>query len=251
MSPKLTVHLLMSLFLLPHLFQSPQVQTRCVIYDRPPRTGSTVISNALELCLLSKSYALHHASKRPERKLVISKMLSDPGSKLAAVKSHMNIAASDIDGLKKRCHVYLYVTSTNAMPNRLLSALKYSVFKGHGNRTVSAAELEQAMEYFNPPRLKNFLEFYPCKKRGCIARNEFLPHYTIRTETMLADLIRLLNALRCNPAIIAVDNIHDVTGNLSRTRIQFPIKLGDSRHIHMKQLASQANANGLKLAHQL
>lgn len=186
--------------------------TRCFIYDRPPRTGSSTISDALETCLRGKDYVLAYARTQEERQFVVSHMLQFRRTTRGAVHSHVYMNQNDTTFIRQVCDIVLYVTSTNPMIRRIVSQVKYSLFEGHGNASVSTSDVISALQTRDFTKYEEFLERYPYVYQEVNVRNQLIPDYIIRATQLEYDLTRLLRALRCRDKLES-QNVHSLGSN--------------------------------------
>lgn len=227
-----------------YTFSSP---TWCVFYDKPPRTGSTTIGNALTHCLEQKGYtSLDKPISSFGRDEVVIKMLSKPGRKKSAVVKHMRISNEDVIRLQHGCNHILYLTSCRAMKERIASKAKYSMTRRHGNFTISPELFSKVLKKaLNDEATESYLESYPFT--GNLTME---PDYIIRAESLKEDLDILLRALGCS-SIYPSANVHTVHGvgssdlnELQSVALQF----GDTTFRRLSRLAKELNTAGAKKA---
>ena len=224
--------------------------THCVFYDRPPRTGSTTIADALETCLISKGYELTKAVNRSMRSEVVSRMVESEEMRIGAVKGHLKMVLEDVTALRRKCDRLLYITSVRPMRERLASSVKYGLFKGHGNKTIKSDAFETALDgAISLEKQEVYLEHYPYIRDPVPSLKQRLrPSYIIRPEELMHDTVRLLRSLSCSNTP-SVDNVHPVkakSGQDPSSKIE--LRLGDALYRHLYAAAAKQNERGLKLA---
>lgn len=83
-----------------------------------------------------KQYTNQLSSSPLGRTGMVTSMLNNSRPRRASVRGHVTLSESDHRRLSRVCDRLLYVTSTATMSVRLMSMLKYGLFKGHGNKTI-------------------------------------------------------------------------------------------------------------------
>lgn len=140
----------------------------------------------------------------------------------AAVKGHLTLSPSDVLKLQTYCDKFLYVSSTGPILKRLTSQLKYTLFRGHGNRTVSIDRLINITNRRGKDHIENqesFLEKYPYHVNDTVTKEEdhLIPHYIIRQENLEEDLVPLMRSLNCsNTGDIQTRNVHSLSVNMTK-----------------------------------
>lgn len=236
---------------------------KCILYDQPPRTGSTTIGISLDKCVRSKGYSGVPATKHRGRDYVIDDMLEVQGKLKASVQAHLFMTRRDIRNLHEQCDKLLYISSTVPMADRLLSVLKYATYKGHGNRSISPKALKEMFEKRLPgmTEVETFLEAYPFKAEFNIRESERLvPSYVIRRDFLKEDTMAILNALGCNHVNVSNENVHVLEGATDRqaeeqytlmyemkATLSAMMRRNDSRYKILNDLAEK-NEDGLQLA---
>lgn len=231
------------------------VHARCVLYDRPPRTGSTTVARALTVCLRSLNYSVPDLGTWPTdtREVMLSRALDIQGAeRVAAVSSHIALTAegggnvSSRALLQARCRQTLYVSGTARMAERILSQVKYGLVRR--NVTVDTrAALAIVRQRGRDGRIglsERFLEHYPYvggsgesgfrslgrreKEPGSLLpfaakQGRILPDYVLSKAHMAKDLEKLLRALGCSVEF-EDQNVHrlDLRGGKSSKRSTRP-----------------------------
>lgn len=177
-----------------------RMKERCIIYDRPPRTGSTTIGSSLRKCLAPKGYAQGRGGA--ERGMFVRNMLETDSRLGAVLTRHMYMKQDDVDMIRAQCQKVLYVTSTARMKDRLWSAAKYKLRGGNGNVTVSGEKMRAKVVANLKKDTRNvaFLESYPWLGEGekeMLVADKLEVDYVVRKERMAEDLGRLLQAFGC------------------------------------------------------
>lgn len=234
----------------------------CILYDRPPRTGSTTISRTLERCLLRRGYEVLPAkSPNGTRETVLHRLRTSTARRRASVMQHVYTNAEDMRALQKGCGKLFYMTSTAPMLSRLVSMIKYTTFQGHRNATVDANNLAYEMQrrQSNLHKREALLEAYPYVGEHVPEDMRVKPHYVVRQEAVEEDLSRLLNMWGCGDLPIESLNVHDLdfeergakeTKQISSVlgdQRRF-VTMGDGRYRTLTGLAEGFNKPGLQLA---
>lgn len=196
--------------------------TWCVMYDKPPRTGSTTILNALRRCWTSHHYDLRNRKRRKKlssssssSSLSFVELSLEPGRRegminryYAIAGNHFSMTRNDIQLIRRRCTHLLYVTSTREMRGRIISRAKYELSKAKVNKntTLSTRRMEKAMRRAirKAEETERRLERYPFRRAAYLA-----PDYVIRYQTLGQDLALLLRAFNCSTKI-GSRNVHSV-----------------------------------------
>lgn len=230
-------------------------QNLCLIYDKPPRTGSSTISNALRKCWMSYGYKFPVPTSK-EFNITISKMLDLPGDRVGLAGVHFTMSSSELTKISLMCKHSYYVTSTRPMPERIASKAKFEVSGGktYQNTTLSEDDLERAIQKaINDNTTEERLERYP------FIDQKIEPDYIIRSQNFSEDLKALLRSFRCgeefytkNLHIVeeesSTKNVHISPMNKSETvHRQVQLKYGDHRHIYLSNLAQMKNEQTEKI----
>lgn len=205
---------------------------RCIIYDRPPRTGSTTVAYALSRCFHVKRFYIAKFPSRSIRHLHVPLVLSRSEKNFALVGHHFWMSETDIRLLEERCNGTFYMTSVAAIHDRLWSAAKVmSTTSVNGNFSVGDRERMQALEWLKQNGLgyAAYLEAYPfidLLGPQLIGKTDFgavteLPNswgpgiipkhfqydFIFRKDNLSHDLSQILTALNC-PSSYAIKNVH-------------------------------------------
>lgn len=249
----------------------------CLIYDKPYRTASTTISHALRSCWSSLRAHMRHDRQfavDEDQSGFISNMLRSEFPIVALVGSHFQISEVEVNDLRTYCDLYIYITSTRSMAERLASEAKFHTAKStvHTNYTLSRRQTQRAqLRVFERDWTGTELlyERYPFLE----GQSGLKPGYIVRNQNFVHDLRALLNAFGCPSHFVSV-NVHptnqsvldersgqqdsqtdvDVDAreievdskqlNLSAISLQFD----DARHKRLSALAQRINKRGLKRA---
>ncbi len=237
---------------------------RCVVYDRPFRTGSTTIDRTLGICMDYKGYVGVRNLRDDNRTNGIHYMLGFSELNRSSVRPHIFMNRKDHDGIMRGCDCLLYVTSTARMADRVISHFKYNLIEGHGNFTYNLHKLNKLVNRHLKGRRQRIhadeekYTNYPYVKEKVSEYERIVPQYVIRKEYLAEDLTALLNALDCGGLPIFSDNIHStssmktqthqvVIGKL-RTAISKALRTNDYRFQKLSKLAETRNRFGLRAA---
>ena len=225
----------------------------CILYDRPPRTGSTTISMNLRSCVKSKGYALARSYGGSQMEYGIRYMLNSSSDKLAAVSSHVCISREDIERLKKRCGTLLYISSTSPMKKRMFSELKYRMQSHNGNSTITEDHLNRIRLIVKrgTEQMEASKEKYPYCSSPVAKKPPFAlkPDYVIRAEYM-DDFQTLLEALGC-PGYFKSSNVHTASFDKAKQEEilnSITLRQNDRTHKELTMLAETNNDQGLEKA---
>lgn len=238
--------------------------SRCLVYDRPPRTGSTTVSTALQACLSERGW--HAPSGQPEnlRKNTVTVALEHDHNDYAVVKGHSLLSPGDLQRIKSRCgRNAFFITSTARMDERVWSAAKMSLQDGNGNSSLHASRIAGVHKYLlsTGARYADYLDMYPFTNVSGRAflldggirrvdvdladdmrRHGFGWDYVIRKAHMATDLSKLLTVLGC-PRAFDVMNVHSVQGDAGLDKVSadllaaaVPGGLGN-RHVDLLEVA--------------
>eukprot|EP00177_Eucheuma_denticulatum_P006400 GFKZ01011679.1.p1 GENE.GFKZ01011679.1~~GFKZ01011679.1.p1 ORF type:complete len:307 (+),score=41.25 GFKZ01011679.1:244-1164(+) len=238
----------------PHHHPIPQnytPPTHCVLYDRPPHTGSTTISTALHKCLVSHHYATTTFpwDAVPPENTISDLIYNHSNPHRAAIDNHLSISPTDVYLLHLLCSPnLLYITSTRNMRARITSSAKYNLTPTHHSSNLTADQLQQAMAIALGDRVNEHrLERYPFDD----PRVTLTPDFIVRYEHLEADLANLLTAMKCDSAFDTL-NVHrmaeggeEAEAVQERTRQALRLRFGDQRHRRMVRLAEEGNQKGL------
>ena len=224
---------------------------KCILYDRPRRTGSTTISRKLRYCTREKEYTRTGGFRPDKRDYAVRYMLNSSDDKLALVGPHICISRADIKRLKNRCGSLLFISSTTPMKDRLLSSLKFRMISQSGNSTITEDHLSRMQAILNRSmeEEERIEEKYPyCNNPLPIKPNYALqPDYVIRSEHMSEDFPPLLKALGCSPDF-QTNNVHTTSVDMKDLSNKIKLKYADRSHIALSKLAEMNNARGLEKA---
>eukprot|EP00178_Gracilaria_changii_P003227 TRINITY_DN1472_c0_g1_i1.p1 TRINITY_DN1472_c0_g1~~TRINITY_DN1472_c0_g1_i1.p1 ORF type:complete len:293 (-),score=49.15 TRINITY_DN1472_c0_g1_i1:1626-2504(-) len=224
---------------------------RCIVYDRPPRTGSTTISKTLHQCLTSLGYKQPPWMGHQARADDIHNMLHQPFASVALVSRHFFMNASSLQQLYTGCDSLLYVSSTAPMVERVWSAMKYRQLGRHGNGTLSEQQTTSALaDVQQQQAVIQLLNAYPFWKNmhtalDTRAINRPQPDYVIRKSHLIHDLLRLLQTLKCDTQVKSY-NVH--TAQLRYQLKQLKVEDDDALHRRLLRRAERHNRKGLTKA---
>lgn len=236
-------------------------QLRCVLYDRPPRTGSTTISSALRRCLRSKNFSetpkLRGMPQGQRRAMYIQHMLNNVKRSRAMLTRHVYISQRDIDKLVSRCTYLLYITSCAPLKSRLQSAMKHMIAGGHGNVTINGSlGVAHHEDVTIPPgslRSRYELVNYPylsADHQGQRIARPLSPNYVIRRTHLQSDLAHLLTALGCRPSFTS-ENVHDSAEENEQMANHTCARCNDKLFERLSRHAERNNGRGLRMARNL
>lgn len=253
----------------------PKAAARCIVYDRPPRTGSTTIASALRLCLRKRGY--QSLDPGPPRTWydIMHRFVNLDSPIRASVGSHIHVTVDEMNQLQNVCSPLLYISSARPVAERILSAVKYESFPGHGKRDILLSVASDALNKTSDDELQKreySLENYPYLRQPPVRYHpsnrvhedqRMEPHYVIRDTHFISDLEALLDALGCE----RVDNLHanehpivdvrssDVTLSTNLQASQYLLqkikkitRLNDYRYYRLLEVADRHNIDGLRLA---
>lgn len=228
--------------------------THCVLYDRPPHTASTTISQALTKCLKTHHYATTTPpfDAVPADHTISDLVFNHSVPHRAATNNHLSISPSDVYLLRLVCSPnFFYITSTRTMPERITSSAKYVLTPTHQSSVLSVEQMEQAMRIASGDHVnEERFERYPFDD---VEGPKLTPDYVIRYEELEADLGSLLEAMGCAQGFETL-NVHGVVGEgesgsmQERTRQALRLRFADARHREMLRLAREGNDSGLRKA---
>lgn len=236
---------------------------KCVIYDRPPRTGSTTISKILYSCLISKGYKGYDYVPKERRDIAIHQFLAKTDSDLRAlIRPHIHIDLQDHKLMLENCDCIFYITSTAPMGDRIFSRLKYNLIEGHRNGSFTISRLMKSFRKKNSTSIQiTELEYtkYPYLKNEVPEYLRLTPHFVIRKNNISNDLKLLLSALECNKMSIISENVHSINMskrnavidkkvNFLRTEVSSMLMTKDFRYNALVRNIHDRNLEGLHRA---
>eukprot|EP00178_Gracilaria_changii_P023421 TRINITY_DN70898_c0_g1_i1.p1 TRINITY_DN70898_c0_g1~~TRINITY_DN70898_c0_g1_i1.p1 ORF type:complete len:295 (+),score=53.42 TRINITY_DN70898_c0_g1_i1:339-1223(+) len=223
----------------------------CIVYERPPRTGSTTIGDALEKCLLPLGYEQPSWKGFDARRSVISDMLRLPFERVMVVSRHFYMNHTTLQHLRSGCESLLYITSTAPMKRRLWSLVKYRQFSKHGNASLNKQQVQSAIEDLKKEKqqlviLNAYPYLYNLSSVVDLEQKERIePDYVIRTSSLVDDVSSLLRSFGCMSPVISL-NIH--RANHSDLLESVEIDDDDALYSRLTRYAEERNALGLKKA---
>lgn len=183
----------------------------CVVYDRPPHTGSTTIGSALSQCLSKHGYKKNGKGGRDYRHRFVDWLFEFDHPRKALLTNHFYMRQEDVTKLQNKCNKLFFVTSAAAMVDRLWSGAKFKMSKGNGNSTVpkSGHDYDRALTRYQSEHSYDHLEAYPYVEKGkpAVVPNKLKPDYVIRKDSLQEDLGSLLEAFGCEYDFMS-RNIH-------------------------------------------
>lgn len=252
----------------------------CLIYDKPQRTGSTTVANALHKCW-SDYYRLEPKNSVKQAEKAIKNMLSLKQSIVSHCKRHVSISDYDCFAIEATCQEVFHVTSTRKATERIASYAKVTSLKHKIGRnfTINPLDLRKAVQ--TVMKIGNDLE-YRYEKGVYTGFRKIQVDYVIRNENLEQDLTALIQASGCNSEILST-NTHSVnstsppkdistesstvSSDQNSTKIDtptvaeikdmnetelvfwlnnFPIRMGDQLHKELLKTARRVNKNGLE-----
>ncbi|PXF48967.1 hypothetical protein BWQ96_01309 [Gracilariopsis chorda] len=223
----------------------------CVIYDRPPRTASTTIGNALEKCLEPLGYEQPDWQGMDGRSLMVLNMLRLPFERVSLLARHFYMNSTSLLELRTGCDALFYITSTAPMKERLWSLVKYRQVTKHGNSSLNETQLFAALQDLRKETVQiEVLNAYPYLQTHETPINRstidtITPDYVIRKSQLNEDMSKLLRAFGCETRFVS-ENIHLLEHASGLDKIT--IDDDDGLHERMLRLARQRNDVGLKKA---
>lgn len=188
----------------------------CLMFDRPPRTGSTTALYTLYSCW-GKTQRFQVVSKFSKAG-VAKTFLKSPLKHVASVGYHHHwFNETETDEIIRGCGELFYVTSTRAEAGRIFSRVKQRISSAAGfdTRTNSTLNSEASLMAWNmfQSQLKSAMAgaksdlagefwFYPFSSQRII-----WPDYVVRYEHYSDDMSKLLQAFSC-PEKIQTQNVH-------------------------------------------
>lgn len=232
---------------------APSAKRACVVYDRPPRTGSTTISNKMRMCLTGKGFEQPKAPmSKYVRDLMVQRMLELDGPLVGMLSKHMYLSMGDVAAIRAKCAKFLYISSCRPVRERLWSTAKDIWASKGGNKSViEGGQREHAIErYLTNKRDERFLEHYPYlymngTPLGVPVEKRIVPDYVIRNGRMQHDLGELMRAFGCSSKMES-RNMHEVEGEedfsfIDKRKLQY----GDETFKRLDRIAGEANEMGL------
>ena len=239
---------------------------RCLVYDRPPRTGSTTIEETLGKCMHHKGYKGAQWLHSGNRTMGILEMLSFNYLNRSSVRPHIYMTHQDHKRIISGCDCLFYITSIAPMEERLISRYKYGLREGHGNSTFKLRKLNRKVNrHLSSQKYRDQLlaeeqryHLYPYIN-GKVNENErIVPQYVIRKKHLKDDLRLLLNALNCQDTPITSNNVHRSSSGSSKfnestmqrlkNAISRLLRTKDYRFKKLAELSETRNSLGLKVA---
>lgn len=235
-------------------FNKGATHSKCLIYDKPPRTASSTISRSLRTCWTSQNYSIFHSTYDTPFNATLSEMLNTTSDRIGISGVHFGMLPDQIEALYHECESVMYITSTRSMGPRIASAAKYKVSQArvYLNTTLNHTQMEEAwnisVEIINEEQVERRLENYPFDGR------EIQPDFVVRNDHLQSDLADLLSAFNCSVSVRS-KNLH-VYESEEESDDEIPqfdfkklsIKLGDARHKKLVTLAKHHNQQGLERA---
>lgn len=234
-------------------------ESRCVLYDRPPHTGSTTMMITLQSCMKAKGYRIFATTHGKEAiRARLGSFLKDGNTRRAMSSGHLQINKSEADDMLQSCPNLFYITSTRPMPDRLFVWAKQMV----ANRTDVRFQnllrkVKRSLISGEMFEMEKYFEKYPYVE--AIAESERLtPHYVIRSSHFEDDAKPLLDALNCSGflqsgnrhSILAKDWDEGQVRTISKQVVENLtelIRMGNRRNLFLERLALR-NKRGLELA---
>lgn len=252
--------------------------SRCVVYDKPPRTGSTTIAGALRPCFRKKGYKSLPPGPPSTWYTYMQRFLEMDAHQRAAVGSHMFVTAPEMQKLRRDCSTLLYISSTRPVAERVLSVIKYETFPGHGKRNITSSLISRILRGISEEDLQKreySLEHYPYLRQQHVRflpenkvpeHDRIEPDYVVRDTHFQHDLEAILDALGCPYPSEYHANEHTLVrqrgdrgvikaNNRAADRLLARIKrvmiMGDFRYNQLLKVAERQNPVGLQRARQI
>lgn len=230
----------------------------CIIYDRPPRTGSTTVYKRLDVCLSQRGYGsslqYYHGTRNH---LLIDRLISKNSTRKSLTSRHFrSFSEKSVLKLFSHCERILYLTSTRPMRNRLLSKLKYHTPLSDSNivSESSIVPIQNFEKVLNEQIGQNSSELRDAEKEyenyPGPGSSLIYPDFVIRSHMFESDFESMLNALNCSAEFKSA-NVHMVETmddkDHERLLAIIPVTMGDKRHKYLLNIASD-NSKGLRKA---
>lgn len=210
-------------------------RTRCVVYDRPMRTGSTTATTYLLRCFQKLGFTIdeHQTGNARVDAIPHALELESPNRMYAIARGHVWVREKDVQLLRRRCDDVIYITGCAPLWEQLWSAAKMlSRRRVNGNTTLSESDADRALSWVreNASKYIRMYEFYPFinltkplelqsdKKYPDVPPSferakllsPFIPDFVIRKQYLSEDLSQLLRAFGCDDRIQSARNVHRV-----------------------------------------
>lgn len=247
---------------------------RCIVYDRPPRTGSTTVASVLAQCFRKHRFYVPKFPSRRIRHLHVPLVLSRLDHDFAFVAHHFWLSDTDITLLESRCRQTFFMTSAAPIHERIWSAAKVmSTTSRNGNFSVGETERRAALQWLaeHGPSYAPYLEAYPFidllgpqlvgpTDHGAVTElpnswapglipRDFQYDFVVRKPSLQDDLAQILDALNCSSAY-TVKNVHVDSDDLQDTQrdaLLFNISQDSDGVLYTALMTHAARANHLGL----
>lgn len=256
------------------------VAHKCLLYDRPMRTGSTTITTALRHCLKqTPGWAFAVRTAEGDYHHVIRNALrvhhNETVARNLVIMQHMWISDADVHMLFHKCAQVLYVSSCARLSEQVWSAAKMlSNVRENGNSSLDDVQMRAATAWTEAHAVDyaRFYESYPhILSHAPLQRQDngrfpdippsferipitraFAPHFVVRKHFMETDLSALLAAMRCTSSF-KTKNVHAVSHDEREreqnlmTTVMNNQKVGDGKTFaRLNRIAEENNTVGLE-----
>lgn len=258
--------------------KTDNLRTKCVIYDRPMRTGSTTTTTYLLRCFRHHGFTIdsHQIGNARVRAIPHALELQSPNQMYAIARGHIWINENDVQLLRRRCDDVIYITACAPLWEQLWSAAKMlSRKRMNGNTTLSESDGKRALDWLreNAEGYIRLCEFYPfinltkplelqsdrrypdlppSFERAEIS-TPFTPDFVIRKHHLSEDLPKLLRAFGCDDTIQSAKNVHHVEkedGEVSDISYEAKVRaisgVGEGETYKRLMNMAQSNDNGVR-----
>lgn len=222
----------------------------CILYDRPPRTGSATIARALDDCLTPKGWGGVKRYKGVPDHKIIQRML-DRRLKTALYSRQIFLTRRSVNLIHGQCTRFVFITSARPMKDRLLSKLKVTLrsnvdkklLADGGNITIEEFKKEVRKRVKPIRSTEKYYEKLPTLYGGV----EIKPNYVIRSQSFESDLQKLLKAFRCPPVFqhTVEDNVTEVL--LPEHLSAIKLEQGDQKYINLTRIGEERNAETIEI----
>lgn len=211
--------------------RAPARKLVCLIYDKPPRTGSTTVAWALEACWSSRLKFEHHLYERDadnqvvrsEKRAPLTRLLSYSSQFVANIHRHISFGDAEIAALQDGCDNIFFVTNTRALHERVLSGAKaLATLRTDGfnqNVTLDEGMLRRALADLRSKKAVSRAAVLT--KRPFLGEQRLPVDYVIRSESLEEDTLPLLRAFGC-PAYMSSTNHHMADPSITTDADEWP-----------------------------
>lgn len=225
---------------------------KCFLYDRPMRTGSTTITNALRACIKSRpAWNLAKRVKEGQFDQAITRALEERAPN-TVIMQHMWISDADVRLLHEKCGKLIYISSCAKLSDQVWSAAKMmSNVRKNGNSSLDDGKTQAALDWLdgNARDYMKMYEYYPhIRTPAPLEKQEdgrfpdvppsfekaaislpFEPDYVLRKDFLQEDLTALLGAMQCGSKYSSM-NVHAVSDADAAAEVSLMEKVREVSH---------------------